>query len=94
MDARQWKKIAKKTGLGLVYSLLCLLVLLAFLCLFAAAWYLRVYGNTGFDSVIYTLTGGLGGTGGGLIMDFLLAAALPAVLAALALCLLLFFVIF
>ena len=63
-------------------SFLYLFLLLSFLCWFAAAWYVRVYGNTGFDSVIYTLTGGMNGVGGDLVRHFLLHAALPALLTA------------
>ena len=46
---------------GLVMVALSLLMLLAFGCFFAAAWYVKIYGRIGFDSIIYTLTCGLGG---------------------------------
>ncbi len=58
---------------------LALLLLLAFLGFFAACWYVRIYGRIGFDSVLFTLTGGLGGVSPDLIRSFLLGAALPAV---------------
>ena len=67
-----------------------LLLLVAFLAFFAAWWYVRVYGRIGFDSVLFTLTGGLGGVSDTLIRDFLLKGALPALLCTLATCLLLF----
>ena len=70
--------------------LLCLLILLGFVCFFSAAWYRRVYGDTGFDSVLYTLTGGLGGLQPGLLNSFLLGGALPALLCTLASAVLLF----
>lgn len=70
--------------------LLSLLMLVAFLGFFAAWWYVRVYGRIGFDSVLFTLTGGLGGVSETLIYDFLLKGALPALLCTLVLCVLLF----
>ncbi len=67
------------------------LLLLSFLSFFAAAWYVRVYGRIGFDSILYTLTAGLSGVDSGLIRDFLLGGALPAVLCTAAVSFLLFF---
>ena len=64
---------------------------LSFLCFFAALWYVSVYGRLGFDSVLYTLTSDLGGVQSGLIVQFLLCAALPAVLCTAAVGFLLFF---
>ena len=69
---------------------LCLLMLVAFLGFFAAWWYVRIYGRIGFDSVIYTLTGGLGGVSTDLIRKFLTGAVLPAVLCTAALGIVLF----
>ncbi len=60
--------------------LLGIFSLVAFLCFFSAAWYRDVYGDTGFDSVLYTLNGGLGGLQSGLMVRYLLSAALPTVL--------------
>ena len=65
---------------AILLVLLCLLSLVAFLGFFAAIWYRDVYGDTGFDSVLYTLTGGLGGMQTGLLINFLSGAILPAVL--------------
>lgn len=59
---------------------LCLVMLLGFLGFFAAWWYVRIYGRIGFDSVLFTLTGGLGGVSTDLIRKFLTGAVLPAVL--------------
>ena len=70
-------------------SVLGLLLLVAFLGFYAAWWYVRIYGRIGFDSVIFTLTGGLGGVSTDLIRSFLLGAVLPAVLTAAALSVLL-----
>ncbi len=61
---------------------LSILLLFAFLCFFAACWYVEVFGNTGFDSVIFTLTGGLGGVSGTLVRSFLVGVAVPALVSA------------
>lgn len=71
-------------------ALLCLLVGIAFLCFFAACWYVRVYGRIGFDSVLYTLTGGLNGMSSELLVSFLTGAVLPAVILTAAVCIALF----
>lgn len=63
---------------------LSVLSFVAWLAFFSTLWYRRAYGNTGFDSVIFTLTGGVGGTDVGAVVDFLLGALLPAVACALA----------
>ena len=47
---------------------------------FAAWWYRRTYGDTGFDSIIYTLFSDLGGVQSGLLLSFGCYALLPAVL--------------
>jgi len=66
-------RIAANVGLSF-------LILLGFLCFFSAAWYVRVYGRIGFDSILFTLTSSLSGTQSTLIQEYLLHAALPAVL--------------
>ena len=58
---------------------LCILLLVAFLGFFAAWWYVRIYGRIGFDSVLFTLTGGLGGVSPELLRSFFLGGVLPAV---------------
>ena len=69
----------KRTGwIGPV--LLSVLLLICLLCFFAARWYVSTYGQTGFDSILFTLFGGLGGAESGLITAFLLEGALPAVI--------------
>lgn len=60
--------------------LLCLLLALGFLCFFSAAWYVRVYGRIGFDSILYTLTASLTGLQSGIIQSYVTGAALPALL--------------
>lgn len=75
--------------LGTVY--LCLFILIAFLCFFAAQWYVSIYGRIGFDSVLYTLTNSLGGVQSDLITKFLSGAVLPALLCTLVVCIALFY---
>lgn len=60
--------------------ILCILLAVAFLAFFSAVWYVSVFGRTGFDSVLYTLTGGLSGVSAGLVGRYLFFAALPAAL--------------
>ncbi len=67
-----WGTLLAQTGLTL-------LTFLAWLALFSSLWYRRVYGDTGFDSVLYTLMGGMGGVQSGLLLDYLLGGLLPAV---------------
>lgn len=67
-----------------------LLLIVGFLCFFAARWYLKTYGNTGFDSILFTLFSDLGGVESDLILSFLLKAALPALGCAMAAALALF----
>jgi phosphoglycerol transferase len=71
-------------------SLLVIVMLVAFLGFFAACWYVRIYGRIGFDSVIFTLTGGLGGVSTDLLEKFITGAVLPAVVCTAAAAVLLF----
>ncbi len=61
-------------------ALWTLLLLISFLCFFAARWYIKTYGDLGFDSVLYTIFSDLGGVQSGLILSFSLKALLPALL--------------
>ncbi len=61
-----------------VISLVILFV--ALLCFFSAIWYVNTYGRIGFDSILFTLTGGLNGVQAGLVQAYLLNGMLPAVL--------------
>ena len=58
---------------------LTLLLLLAFVCYFAARWYVNIYGHTGFDSILFTLQSSLDGVQSDLVHSFLLRGLLPAV---------------
>lgn len=64
-----------RTGLTVAGTLL---LLAGFLLLAAALWYLRVYGDAGFDAIVFTLTSSLNGVESDLIVSFLKEAALPA----------------
>ncbi|MBR5236245.1 MAG: LTA synthase family protein [Clostridia bacterium] len=64
-------------AIGIVCSMLTLFSLLLF---FSALWYIKYYGNTGFDSVLYTLFSNLGGVSKGLLSGFCLESVLPTVL--------------
>ena len=55
-----------------------LLLAVAGLCFFAARWYIRTYGDLGFDSILYTVFSDLGGVQSGLILAFCLKAVVPA----------------
>lgn len=70
--------------------LVYVLFFLAFLCFFATLCYHNIYGDTGFDSVLYTLFGGLDGMQSGLLMKFFINAIIPSLLCAAILLLLTF----
>ena len=84
---RKVEKIWRRIGTGL----LCFLLFIGFLAFFSALWYVSTYGDTGFDSIIFTLTSGLGGAQSDLILGYLWGAVLPTVLCSSILCFLLFF---
>lgn len=77
MEMKAKCPLGKKIKRILANAGLSLLLLVAFLGFFAAWWYVRVYGRIGFDSVLFTLTGGLGGVSPDLIRSFLTGAVLP-----------------
>lgn len=60
-----------------------LVTIFVFICsvaLFSATWYSSVYGNIGFESIIYTLTTSMKGVQSGLVTDWLVKGFLPACL--------------
>ncbi|MBE6976947.1 MAG: LTA synthase family protein [Ruminococcaceae bacterium] len=74
------KKTARRTNLRWIPPVLIgLFLLLGCLCFFSALWYSRIFGRTGFDSVLYTLTSGLTGTQPGMLKSYITGCALPAV---------------
>ena len=64
----------KKRLLGRI--LLFLLVFLSFLALYSARWYRNVYGELGFDSILFTLFANLNGVENDLILSWM-GTALP-----------------
>ena len=71
--------------------MLCVLLLVAYLCFFAAQWYVDVYGRIGFDSVLYTLFSGTDGVSSDLLSGYLTGGALPALICWAATLLILYF---
>ena len=62
-------------------NLLCGAILfLGYLCFFSGRWYVSTFGRLGFDSILYTITGGLSGVQSGQITGWLLQGFLPAAL--------------
>ena len=88
MNQSSQNRKARRTVLCVLSAILLALSSGAF---FAASWYVRTYGNTGFDSILFTLTGGLNGLQGGLVTSYMLGGFLPAVLCTVILQLILFF---
>lgn len=83
--------VRKKRGISAVIaSIGTLLILFGFLCFFSARWYISVYGDMGFASIIYTLTVNLGGVQLGLVLAYMKGAVAPAVHCCAAVCFILF----
>lgn len=60
---------------------LFIFVLLAMVLLFADLWYIRIYGKTNFDSIIFTLTSNLSGSSSTLLWQYIVEGLIPAILA-------------
>lgn len=82
-----WKRVLW----GIAKTLLIILVAISFAALFAALWYIRVFGDKGFDSVLFTLTGGMSGVHSELVISYLAGGLFPAVASAFLLCFFLFY---
>ena len=83
MQIKEKRPSGEKIKRVFANAALCFVLLVAFLGFFAACWYVRIYGRIGFDSVLFTLTGGLGGVSTDLLSAFFTGAVVPAVLFAL-----------
>ena len=59
-------------------------------CLFAALWFLRTYGDIGFDAILFTLHSSLSGVQSDLVLSYLVGGLLPAILLTAACALVLF----
>ena len=72
----------KRTKKSIFAGVLCtLLLLLASICFFSAQWYIKKFGQTGFDSILYTLLAETSGTDAAVLESFRKSALLPAVIA-------------
>jgi len=73
--------ITKRKPIQTLLNTLCAAALfLGYLCFFSGRFYVATFGRLGFDSVLYTLSAGLGGVQSGQITRWLLLGFLPAVL--------------
>ncbi|WP_458408254.1 LTA synthase family protein [Anaerotignum sp.] len=71
-----------KNGKDIAILIGCIiLLLLGCLAFFSARWYITEFGDTGFDSILYTLFSEMNGTDSAVIMDFMVTALLPALVA-------------
>ena len=71
----------RSTGKRILGGVVCTaLFAVACLCFFAARWYVKTYGDVGFDGILYTLTSDLGGVQSGLVWAFSLNVFLPLIL--------------
>ena len=76
--ARGGKYAAPRSRSGV--TLCTVLLLLSFVLFFAARWFVSVYGQIGFDAVLFTLQSSLSGVESELIFSFLFLGLLPALL--------------
>ena len=76
MEEKNNKKKETAVLLGCI-----LLLFLGCLAFFSARWYITEFGDTGFDSILYTLFSEMSGTDSAVIRNFLLTAILPALAA-------------
>jgi len=73
--------ITKNKPVQVLLNSLCIAALfLGYLCFFSGRFYVATFGRLGFDSVIYTLSAGLGGVQSGQITRWLLLGFVPSVL--------------
>ena len=72
-------KLRRPISIPTAAGLTCLLFL-AYLCFFAARWFVTVYGRIGFDSILFTLQSSLDGVQSDLVRSFLIRGFLPCLL--------------
>ena len=84
------KNLGNKWGV-IVVVLCCFVLFIAFLASFSANWYIRTYGQTGFDSILYTLFSDFEGVEDDIIKQYIVGAFAPALGGFLLLSLILFF---
>ena len=81
------KKISKIT----ISVVLSLLLFLGILCYNSANWYLGVYGDLGFDAILYTLFSAMDNVESGLIENYIQIVLVPSVIISTVLSVFLFF---
>ena len=69
------KNILKNTAIVFAFFI-------SFLAFFSAQWYVDIFGNIGFRSIIFTLFSPMEGTASGIVYDWLLKGLLPSVIGA------------
>ena len=75
-------KEQNKRTKSIIICILCVVLLfLGCLAFFSARWYITEFGDTGFDSILYTLFSEMSGTDATVIRNFKLTALLPAIIA-------------
>ena len=73
------KKHTAGKSSGKLLAILCAaLLFVGSLCFFSGRFYVSTFGRLGFDSVLYTLSAGLGGVQSGQITRYILLGFLPA----------------
>ena len=73
--------IVKRKTTSMLLKILSIAVLfLGFLCFFSGRFYVATFGRLGFDSVLYTLSAGLGGVQSGQIIRWLILGLAPSIL--------------
>ena len=81
----------KKFRSVLTQILIVLFVFIGFLALFSAIWCSRVYGDLGFDAILFTLSSNLTGVSTELIKSYLTFAVPPTAICTAAVCFILLF---
>lgn len=66
----------KRVVFGTICSLFFVVTLLLY---FSALWYIRRFGETGFDSVMFTLLSNMGGVNGNLLHSYIIEGVVPTV---------------
>lgn len=75
-------RVRLKTSEIVIRAVSGVLLLLGALAYFSSLWYRSMYGDIGFDSILYTLGAETQGVQPELVLDYVLKAALPAMLCA------------
>ena len=78
-------------GTPFLKTFCALLLAVSSVCLFSALWYVNTYGNTGFDSILFTLQSSTGGTESTLMRKFFFGAIVPGLMASTAINIILFY---